>query len=993
MSTTINSSTAGPLSLAAASNPLYITSTGSVTATGSGAEAIYGGASSQWTITNSGVVSASGGDGIILAVGGTITNSAGASITGYGSGVYVKNGGAGFLTNGGNISATGTNGVGVDLNDGGSVTNTAGASITGNQFGVYIHNAPGTVTNSGSIAGSVYEGVLLANGGSITNLAGGRITGGGIFVESAAGTISNFGSIATTADDGVALFAGGSITNASGASISNTGSAGAGIFIQVAAGTVANAGSISALDNGILLLAGGSVSNAASGSITGQVAGVFVKNEAGTLTNAGAISGTGTDGSGVYLENNGAVTNEATGHIAGQKFGAFIEGGFGNVANSGSISGATYDGIVLGLGGMVTNAAGASILGGRAGVYVKYRAAGTVTNSGDIDANGTGSTGVDLADGGSVTNNSTGLITGASFGVFVAGASGTVTNAGTISGASYAVDFAGSATNRLIIDPGAVFIGRVAAAGATNTLELASGTGSIGGVGGTGSSFGNFQTLAVDGGGNWTLTGANTTTSVFDAGALDIAGTLSTTSIAFQGSASRLLIDNAVTFGSNVGTPSYAGPQLQGFLGGDIVDLRNISSLGVTFGYDAATGLLQITNAAHQVATLDFQNSSLGNGTFQATSDGDLGSLITLSGSSAPPPPPPPPPPPAPGPPPPPLPPPPGPPPPPPVADADVQWQNGLGGGLAVWSLNGPQVASAGMVTSGGSPAAPDTTWSVAALGDFNGDGTSDFLWRNQNGTLVDWTMNGSEITSSQGVTSAGRAAAPDNSWNVAGIGDFNGDGKSDILWRNSNGSLVDWIMNGSQVTSSQQVTLGGSAAMPDSSWSVAGIGDFSGDGKSDILWRNSNGSLVDWTTNGSQVISSQQLTLGGSVTMPDSSWSVAAIGDFNGDGKADVLWRNTNGSLVDWTMNGSQITTVQQVAFQGSPVTLDPSWQIAQIGDFNGNGTSDILLRNATNGTMEEWNMNGAQIASASQVTLQGNAAAPSNTWATLSKPTDFFS
>ena len=324
------------------------------------------------------------------------------------------------------------------------------------------------------------------------------------------------------------------------------------------------------------------------------------------------------------------------------------------------------------------------------------------------------------------------------------------------------------------------------------------------------------------------------------------------------------------------------------------------------------------------------------------------------------------------------------------MAGADVQWQNGLGGELAVWGMNGAQVASSIIVTFQGSPAVPDATWSVAGLGDFNGDGNNDFLWRNQNGTLVDWTMNGSQITSSQVVTFGGSPAAPDSSWNVAGIGDFNGDGKADVLWRNTNGSLVDWTMNGSQVTASQQVTFGGSAATPDSSWNVAGIGDFNGDGKADVLWRNANGSLVDWTMNGSQIASSQAVTLGGTLATPDSSWSVAGIGDFNGDGKADVLWRNTNGTLIDWTMNGSQIANEQQVTFGGSPVSLSSSWQIAQIGDFNGNGTSDILLRN-TNGAMEEWSMNGSQIASASQVTFQGNPATPPNSWNTLSKPTDF--
>ena len=406
------------------------------------------------------------------------------------------------------------------------------------------------------------------------------------------------------------LAAGGSVTNNAGGSISNTDAAGVGVFIEVASGMVTNAGSISAVGgNGVLLLEGGSVSNGASGSITGQPAGIFIKNQTGTVTNAGQISGTGAQGTGVYLQNNGILTNASTGIIVGQKFGAFIEGGFGTLSNAGQISGATYDGVVLGMGGIVTNTAGASISGANAGLYVKYRAAGTVTNSGAITGTGTGSAGVELADGGNVANNLTGSITGISFGVFINGASGTVSNAGAISGATYAIDFAGSGTNRLIVDPGAQFIGKVTAnSTAANTIELVSGTGSIGGLGGVGSAFTNFQTLAIDAEGSWTLTGANTTSSVLDAGSLDLAGTLNNSAtITFQGT-SQLLIDNAASFGSNIGTPSYTGPQLKSFVGGDKVDLKNISSANVNLNYNATTGLLQITNGASQVATLDFQN-------------------------------------------------------------------------------------------------------------------------------------------------------------------------------------------------------------------------------------------------------------------------------------------------------------------------------------------------------------------------------------------------
>ena len=70
--------------------------------------------------------------------------------------------------------------------------------------------------------------------------------------------------------------------------------------------------------------------------------------------------------------------------------------------------------------------------GGSIGVYVKYRAVGTVTNSGTI--NGVGDAGIDLAHGGSVGNDTVGSISGARFGVFITGGVGSVSNNGRISG-------------------------------------------------------------------------------------------------------------------------------------------------------------------------------------------------------------------------------------------------------------------------------------------------------------------------------------------------------------------------------------------------------------------------------------------------------------------------------------------------------------------------------------------------------------------------------
>ncbi len=320
---------------------------------------------------------------------------------------------------------------------------------------------------------------------------------------------------------------------------------------------------------------------------------------------------------------------------------------------------------------------------------------------------------------------------------------------------------------------------------------------------------------------------------------------------------------------------------------------------------------------------------------------------------------------------------------------ADVLWRDSAGA-LAVWNMNGSSVSS-GFVTSNGGVVAPPESWSVVGTSDFNNDGHADILWQSPNGALVDWTMNGSVLVSGATVTMNGAVVAPDPTWSVAGFGDFNGDGNSDILWRHStDGILADWSMNGASITSSSKVTYNGVAVAPDSSWSIAGIGDFDGNNSADIIWRNAGGELAEWQMNGSTIAASFNLSVNGAAVAPDSSWSVAGIGDFDGDFNADMLWRSTDGSVVVWLMNGPAITSSGAVTYNGAAVSVDAGWYVIDVSDFDGDGNSDVLWRN-DNGTMAEWLMNGTQIVSSGSPTSQGAAPSPGASWQTLNRPIDF--
>ncbi|MBU1303903.1 MAG: hypothetical protein KKF33_00070, partial [Alphaproteobacteria bacterium] len=203
----------------------------------------------------------------------------------------------------------------------------------------------------------------------------------------------------------------------------------------------------------------------------------------------------------------------------------------------------------------------------------------------------------------------------------------------------------------------------------------------------------------------------------------------------------------------------------------------------------------------------------------------------------------------------------------------------------------------------------------LLAVGDFNGNGHDDLLFRTDASgwySMLEGATTGMNLGYRTGQT-------------LVGVGDFNGDGKDDMLFRSGSGWL-SYVQGGSFAN----VNVGFRSGQE-----LLAIGDFDGNGKDDLLFRSTSSGWMSYAEGAT----------GANVNLGyRTGQSLLGVGDFNDDGAADMLFARSSGWMS--YLDGDTGANVN-VGFAPSSTTL------RSIGDYDGDGASDLLFANGSTGAM----------------------------------------
>ncbi len=252
---------------------------------------------------------------------------------------------------------------------------------------------------------------------------------------------------------------------------------------------------------------------------------------------------------------------------------------------------------------------------------------------------------------------------------------------------------------------------------------------------------------------------------------------------------------------------------------------------------------------------------------------------------------------------------------------ADVVVRNPTTGKANIWLMDQAQLLAQPALA----PLIQDPNWQLQASGNFNGDASSDLVWRNQRtGQNLVWLMNGTSPQQAIALPSV-----TDTDWEIRGVGDFDQDSQwDDLLWYDrQTGERLIWYLSGTN----RQGTAMIEPNVDMTGRSLLGSGDFDGNGSWDLLWRDTTtGQARIWLMTGAQ--RSQELAID---VIPDLDWKLCGIGDYTADGRADLIWETESfGQSALWEMQGAT-RQAETLFYSDSPFNIEFDYRFDTQGWF----------------------------------------------------------
>lgn len=225
-------------------------------------------------------------------------------------------------------------------------------------------------------------------------------------------------------------------------------------------------------------------------------------------------------------------------------------------------------------------------------------------------------------------------------------------------------------------------------------------------------------------------------------------------------------------------------------------------------------------------------------------------------------------------------------------------------------------------------------TPAAVATGDFNGDGRPDLAVANQNGAS---SFVGVFLGKGDGTFQPQVTYPTGNTPAAVAVGDFNSDGKLDLVTANRADNSVSILLGNGDGTFQPEVAYPvGSLPL-----SVA-VGDFNGDGNPDLV-------AVNWSDNTvSALLGKGDGSFQPQVTYPtgNAPYSVA-VTDFNRDGKQDIVVANSQDTTVGVFLGNGDGTFKTQMTYNSGVGRLGGLALSVAVGDFNGDGNPDLAAAN----------------------------------------------